>query len=119
MQDKILHQPQADIHGAPSGGRTLQTLSLLFPGRVLLTPAEAAHAAFGWATQTARDALYKKTFPIPLVVVPSGKKMVRIEDLADFLDNKVRRPVKRGRPTKAEQIERAALAAQAQQGGQQ
>lgn len=120
QQYQILHQPQADIHGAPVGGRTLQTLSLLFPGRVLLTPAEAAHAAFGWATQTARDALYKKTFPLPLVVLPSGKKMVRIDDLAAFLDDQAKRPVKRGRPTKAEQIERAqAQQQQQQEGGEQ
>lgn len=105
QQHEFLHQPQADVHGARAGGRTLQTLSSVFPGRVMLTPAEAGHAAFGWATQTARDALYKKTFPIPLVVVPpSGKKMVRIDDLADFLDNQAKRPAKRGRPTKAEQI---------------
>lgn len=57
------------------------TLHETFGGRILVSPAEAGAALFGWRAGTAHNRVFAGTFPLPLVEI-GGKKMVRIADIA-------------------------------------
>lgn len=86
-----------------------EKLNELFPDRLTLSPSEAAAAALGWSGSTARAKLCKKEFPLPLICI-GGRKLVRISDLAKFIDEQpivnCAEKAKPGRPTKREQAAR-------------
>ncbi len=82
-----------------------------FEGRLAVSLCEAAAAVFGWSSSTTRTYLARGKFPLPMIQI-GGKKLVRVSELLDLIENqplvseiKKRKP---GRPTKREQIERAA-----------
>lgn len=82
-----------------------------FSGRVLVSPAEAGAALFGWRAGTAHNRVFSGTFPLPLVEI-GGKKMVRVSDIAAAIGEApavsvepLTQPVaprRRGRPRKME-----------------
>jgi len=93
-------------------------LTQQFPGKLLITPVEA-----GGVLGFSKPASYKRVCnggrqDFPKFVICSGRKMVRLIDLAEYLDRLTNTPSTtpsapahgkrtRGRPTKAEQIARA------------
>jgi hypothetical protein len=92
---------------------TIQILLSRFNGRILIPFVEAVTAA-GFVEQTARNQIHKGIFPIP-TVVNGSKRLVHIEDLANFIDglrqqNQPKKKTGRGRPTKASQMARLAQA---------
>lgn len=89
-------------------------LILRFPGRLLITPVEAG-SVLGFSKQ----ASYKRTCnggrqDFPPFVFCSGRRMIRIVDLAEYLEHLTNVPPspltstgkRRGRPTKVEQLAR-------------
>lgn len=89
-------------------------LTLQFPGRLLITPVEAG-SVLGFS----KPASYKRTCnggrqDFPAFVFCSGRKMIRIIDLAEYLERLNNIPPsppaltgkRRGRPTKVEQLAR-------------
>lgn len=56
------------------------SFSSVFPGRVAVSPAEAAKAVFGWSPKTTANRLLAGTFPLPVVVL-GGKRVCRLVDL--------------------------------------
>lgn len=78
----------------------------LFPGRIAATPVEVGFA-LGLSRQTTHNKLLQNRFPIPVILI-DGRRMILIDDLQKFIDNaRPAQPVRRGRPTKAEQFARA------------
>lgn len=83
-----------------------------FCGRVLVSPAEAGAALFGWRAGTAHNRVFSGTFPLPLVEI-GGKKMVRVSDIAAAIGEVPPVPAEpvaqptarrgRGRPRKSKQ----------------
>lgn len=67
---------------------SFSTVFSVFPGRVAVTPTEAAGAVFGWCAKTVRNRLYAGTFPLPLTRV-GNKQVVRLVDLAAALGEDV------------------------------
>lgn len=91
---------------------SLQLLKELFPGQVQL-PLLAVGKVCGMAMQTTKNRVWDGSFPIP--VGREGKRrFCHILDVAAYLDAQRAggaHKKKRGRPSKAEQIERQAAAA--------
>lgn len=56
------------------------SFSSVFPGRVAVSPAEAAKAVFGWSPKTTANRLLAGTFPLPVVTL-GGKRVCRLVDL--------------------------------------
>lgn len=74
---------------------------------LLITPVKAG-LALGFAKQSTRNMLVKNTFP--LTVYPIGKsrrKMVKVSELIELVNN-LQPEIKRGAPTKAIRLARAA-----------
>jgi hypothetical protein len=79
-----------------------------FPGRLTISPSEAATAALGWTPSTTRTKICRDEYPLPLIKI-GGRKLVRVSDLIEFIESQ---PVinnankrKPGRPTKKSKIE--------------
>lgn len=86
------------------------SFSSVFPGRVAVSPAEAAKAVFGWSPKTTANRLQEGNFPLPVVTL-AGRRVCRLEDLEILLAGKPAGPVSpaavapapkrgRGRPRK-------------------
>jgi len=86
------------------------SFSSVFPGRVAVSPAEAAKAVFGWSPKTTANRLQEGKFPLPVVTL-AGRRVCRLEDLEMVLAGKFAGPVSpvavtpapkrsRGRPRK-------------------
>ena len=94
-----------------SASSTLVLLQSQFNNALLIKPA-AAGLVVGLKPQSTYNLLVKKAFPLPCVTTTHGK-MVRLSDLADYIDSLQTLPSSlpasaaggRGRPHKAEQIE--------------
>lgn len=87
---------------------TLLILAARFPGRILITFSESANA-ISMAVQTARNLDAAGKFPIPTHKV-GGRRMVRIDDLAAYLDKSappagIKKKRRRGRPSNVEKFE--------------
>jgi len=93
---------------------TLQSLFDRYPGALVIKPTEAGRL-LNQSRQSTYNQVCNGRFPIPMVVDHLGRKMVRITDLADYIDSmtaiqpaptqlrKAEKP--QGRPTKVEQVE--------------
>lgn len=89
----------------------LQILQEKFPDTLVIRPVEAG-CIIGQGQQSTYNQLSSGRFPVQLVIDHLGRKMVRLLDLANYLDGlqimpALDKPKKRGRPTKREQFERA------------
>lgn len=86
---------------------TLQLLLARFPGAVQI-PFSSAATAIGMAVQTGRNQLVRGTFPVRTIKL-GGRRMVRLDDLAKYLDGAARTSgesgKRRGAPTKEERLE--------------
>ena len=76
------NQPQGAVRPPSS---TLEILSARHPGAVLL-PFVDAGAALAMKLQTARNQLVAGVFPVPTHKV-GGRRVVRIDDLAAYIDS--------------------------------
>lgn len=90
----------------------LQILQEKFPGALVIRPVEAGFI-IGQGQQSTYNQLSSGRFPVQMVIDHLGRKMVRLLDLANYLDGlqsmpAPEKPKKRGRPTKREQFERVA-----------
>jgi len=95
---------------------SISTLSLLqerFPKHLLVKPIEAG-AVLSIGKQTSYNLISKNLFPIPLVSDCLGRKMVKLVDVANYIDTLTdngfrvtKRSQNPGRPTKREQVEAA------------
>lgn len=80
-----------------------------------LSPKIVGNQVFGWSPQTSYNKIFNETFPFPLYLI-GGLKMVKVSDIQQVIDSikpvestKIapeKEPKKRGRPTKASQIEK-------------
>ncbi|MDD5395478.1 MAG: hypothetical protein PHE17_20840 [Thiothrix sp.] len=99
----------------------LRIVQETFPGALLIKPVDAGKL-LNQSRQSSYNQIHEKRFPVPLVVDHLGRKMVRVCDLAQYLDDltvikPVAQPPKppKGRPKKSEQLEaqRRAISIQA------
>lgn len=90
---------------------TIQILLERFKGQILI-PFIDAIAVAGFVEQTARNQIHRGEFPIP-TVLNGSRRLIHVEDLANFIDglrSQNLKKTRRGRPTKASQMARKALA---------
>lgn len=95
---------------------TLQLLESRFPGALLVKPTDAG-ALLNQSRQSTYNQLCQGRFPIPTVTDHLGRRMVRLLDLAAYIDGMAvaqplppqprKRDKPQGRPTKVEQVEAA------------
>lgn len=102
--------------------QSLKLISDLFPGVLLIKPVDAGRL-INQSRQSSYNQVCKGRFPIPLVTDHLNRKMVRVIDLANYIDGMTVMPSvpqevrdKRGRPTKRQQIERAARQSRVMEG---
>lgn len=89
--------------------RLQQYFEAMFPGQISI-PAVKAGASVGYAAQTTRNKINNGSFPISTFMI-GGKRMVLKEDVINFVMSRiVGSPTakKRGAPTKADRIAKAA-----------
>lgn len=86
----------------------LDRLLKQFDGAHIVNIAQAG-AIIGLKQQSTYNSIHKGAFPLPIIKVGSHRG-VRVADIAEFLDSlaplKKEIKIKRGRPTKKEQMER-------------
>lgn len=78
---------------------TFEYLQTLFP-RQLVVPAVQAGECLDLAHQTTRNKIHDGTFPLKTFVI-GGKRLVKITDLAEYIERLGQEKPKRGRPPKA------------------
>ena len=93
---------------------TMEFLESRFPGAVLIRPSDVG-ALLSQSRQSSYNQVSSGRFPVPLVVDHLNRKMVRLSDLAAYLDGMQtiqplpaeprKQPKTLGRPTKTEQVE--------------
>jgi len=83
---------------------TLAYLESVFPG-LALVPVLHAGQCLSYAAQTTKNKVHDGTFPIKTILV-GGKRVVKKTDLASYIDSLGQDKPRRGRPTKAEQLQR-------------
>ncbi len=83
-----------------------QSLYSKYQSHMLSLPLAAVE--MGMAVQTAYNLSSQNDFPLPVIRLGKRKPLIRIIDLAAFLSGSevVNQPKRRGRPSKASQLER-------------